>query len=146
MGLFYSADFGNTWTELNNGIPNTEYISINSIEFSPTNSDSIVVSSANGPYLSADGGVSWTSIRNNLSGYEIIWDVHFPKWDSKQLLMGTYGLLYKSQLPTVNWQPVSQLNSLLPGSIEDIETSSNQKIFLGTRYNGIFRSIDGGST
>lgn len=149
MGLFYSADFGNTWTELNNGIPNTDYISIWSIEFSPTNADSIVVScnSANGPYISANGGQSWVSIRNNLWQYEVSLDVHYPKWDSEQLLMGTgYTGLYQSQLIPVNWQNVSQLNSLSPGIICDIETSTNQKIYLGTMYNGFFCSHDGGAT
>ena len=149
QGLFYSNDFGATWTEMNNGIPNIDYISIESIEFSPTNTDSILIScgSANGPYISANGGTSWTNIRNNLYQYELCWDASFPLWSSNQIYLGTYLTgLQKSFLPSINWQGVTQLNELVPGSIEDIATSINNKIFIGTRYNGVFRSADGGNT
>ncbi len=134
---------------MNNGIPNIDYISIESIEFSPTNTDSILIScgSANGPYISANGGTSWTNIRNNLYQYELCWDASFPLWSSNQIYLGTYLTgLQKSFLPSINWQGVTQLNELVPVSIEDIATSINNKIFIGTRYNGVFRSADGGNT
>lgn len=148
-GLFYSNDFGTTWTELNNGIPNINNIGIRSIDFSPTNPDSIVVSceSSYGPYISADGGTSWTEIRNNLYQYEICWRTHFPLWDSKDLLTGTfYSGLMKSWVPNIYWQSVWPLNLLNPGSIEDITTTKNHKVFIGSRYNGVFKSSDGGTT
>jgi photosystem II stability/assembly factor-like uncharacterized protein len=151
FGLFYSNDFGETWTELNNGIPNIDYISIESIEFSPTNADSIIISSGSansyGPYMSSDGGDSWSDIRYNLWTPDISWDAVFSKWNSNQLYVGNYSIgLSKSLLPSIDWQPIMNLNLLLPRTVEDIETTMNQKIFIGSRYNGVFRSTDGGTT
>jgi photosystem II stability/assembly factor-like uncharacterized protein len=149
LGLFYSNDFGETWTELNNGIPDIDNISIESIEFSPTNADSIIVSCGSvngyGPYMSSDGGTSWSNIRGNLMSASF--DAVFPKWNSNQLYVGNYGAgLFKSSLPLIDWLQVWQLNDLIPGSIEDIETTINHKLFIGSRYNGVFRSTDGGTS
>jgi hypothetical protein len=59
-GVFKSTDSGDNWTQINNGLPLQQYEPVTTIVVHPQQPLNIEIGTALGPYVSTDGGASWT--------------------------------------------------------------------------------------
>lgn len=64
-GILRSADFGETWNNLNtlNSAKQSSSLSIRAMDINPRNSNEIIYSSAQAVYKSIDGGVQWSTFQ-----------------------------------------------------------------------------------
>jgi len=62
--IFKTTDFGKTWTELTNGIPDTAYV--HAVREDPKRPGLLFAGTETGTYVSFDDGAHWQSMRLNL--------------------------------------------------------------------------------
>lgn len=169
-----STDYAETWTPLNNGLPDAQIWSMALDKNSPANSRILYAASYdNGIYKSTNGGQSWSSASNglgvngNLQVRKITIDpndsdILYVGIESKQLEIGNtnttvQGGLFKSTDAGLNWTKID--NSLPQISVWDIVVapSNSQIIYTAvsteydhtqqeTFYGGVYKSTDGGSS
>lgn len=83
--IYKTTDFGSTWTPLHAGLPEG---SVNVIVEHPDNANVLFVGTEHAPWISTDGGASWTRIPNLPSTSYDDMVIH-PR--EKDLVMGTHG-------------------------------------------------------
>ncbi len=137
-GLFYSSDYGNTWST--KGLYNSD---ISSIAFAKDNS--IYVGSHNwGVYRSTNNGVSWDTLKNDMPDT----NVHALGINSKGQLFagcGSPAKVYRSIDNGITWNLVAS-NLTEPGQyINTIYVDAKDFIYVGAISNKIFRSKNDGN-
>ncbi len=144
-GVFYSSNAGSSWQQITQGLPSSPYTSFEGMAFKPSNPDTVFLvcansSSSNKVFMSKDGGITWSNISGNFPSYEYFWTIDIPTWNDNEIFIGGLSATYKVSIP--NFQVV---NIFQNGSVEKLRTTNN-KVFLSTRYNGLYRSDDYGIT
>lgn len=167
-----SVDSGETWTVLNNGIPDAQVWSLALDTSSPPNSRTLYATSfENGVYKTTDGGQSWVprhnglGVEGNLQTRTITIDPQNPDVifvgmearviespDSYETILGG---LYKSSDAAVSWNRVD--SGLPQANVWDIEVDpeNSQIIYTAvseqydhtqqvTQFGGVYKSTDGG--
>ena len=147
-GVFISTDYGNLWTEVNNGLPATwingeKYIDIFSLI---SNGEYILAGTAGGLYASIDDGANWIGPQSGLN--EMV--VALALKDSN-LYAGTYWEIHPSQgghvfLSTNNGIDWNISSNGLPDKIINDFSTTEENIFVSVNdYNGIYKSSDYGA-
>ena len=83
--LFKTNDYGDTWQEINGGIPDYDFTRV--IREDPAKRGLLYCGTETGVYVSADDGESWESLQCNLPAVPI----HDLVVKSKDLVAGTHG-------------------------------------------------------
>lgn len=132
IGIYKTTDFGNTW--LNAGISdNTDIRSIS------VSGNSIVAGGINSGVLrSSNGGVTWSSINNNLPTTNI----QSVSIVSNKIFAGTDQIgIYRSTNSGANWYSVN--DGISSFDVTDILVHG-ENIFVGTKR-GLYKSSDNGN-
>ena len=136
-GILSSANFGNTWT-LN--VLTTADISNTQVRGILCLGSDIFISSYGGKmYYSKDDGTTWTDITGNMvcgNSYDMV--------EAEQyVFVTTDNGLYRTKKDTINWVPVNNGLQVLPcGAI----IYQDNKLYLGTRYGGMYTSTNFGES
>lgn len=85
--IYFSSDFGHTWTSLGEGLPPAP---VNVVREDPVRRGRLYAGSDLGVYTSADGGKSWASLQANLPAALSVQDLYIHPRDG-QLVIATYG-------------------------------------------------------
>ena len=144
MGVFKSTDGGESWAESNNGMGNT---TVGRMVQHPTLNNIIFASTSNGIFKTTDGGQNWVQKKSGNSK-----DILFKPNNPSTLYAVVGSGFYRSTDTGENWQ---QITSGLPSggtSRAVIGVSPDQAEYVyflstgSTAFNGLYRSIDGGSS
>lgn len=85
--LFVTHDFGKTWTNIANGIPDGQYA--RSVRQDLRNKNIVYAGTETGFWISCDGGSSWHDFKNNLPTVAVR-DIRYqPQWDD--MVIATHG-------------------------------------------------------
>ena len=128
-GIFVSSNFGQSWTQSNNGLDSHF---INDIV---VKDDSVFIASNSGAYLSLDNGLHWTALVQGL----IDTSVFAITYIGNRLLASTSSLLFASDNGGQVWFPTNLPDSLYPGRM-----AVCGNIVFVTTCSGIYRSADYG--
>lgn len=135
-GIYKTSDKGMSWIRIDKNdalmITKSLVVTNNGIIFAGTN--------GYGVFRSTDGGNNWEEINIGLTNKNVL--TLYCHSDGS-IYAGTwfYGYLYRSTNYGKSWD---QLN--VEGDIHAIIVDKNNHIFVGTRYLGVYRSIDKGAT
>jgi photosystem II stability/assembly factor-like uncharacterized protein len=138
-GVFRSADGGENWEPVNNGLTN---LNVQTILFSPTG-ETLYAGTTGEMFRSTDGGVSWEPANNGLGGLGVLTLLFSPTGET--LYAGTWrGGLFHSNDGGDNWQSAD--NGLFSGDVRTLLVSpTGETLYAGTAR-GVFRSTDGGTS
>ncbi len=136
-GVYSSSDLGNTWTTsllVSADISNTQVRGILCL------GSNIFISSYGGKmYYSTDDGSTWTDITGSLicgNAYDMVETEEY-------VFVTTDNGLYRTPKDTINWIPVNNgIPVLACGSI----IYQDDKLYLGTKYGGMFTSTNFGES
>jgi choice-of-anchor A domain-containing protein/uncharacterized repeat protein (TIGR01451 family)/TQXA domain-containing protein len=134
FGIYKSADYGTTWTQVNTGL--NAFLSIQSLTV--TSSGNIFAGTAGGGVFKSTDGSTWTKLT---CGYGVIWSMATT---STAVFAGTYGDgLYRSLDGGSSW---TKLTSLNVSFVYSISVNLSGKIYVSSLTNGVFASSDNGTT
>ena len=140
---YVSRDMGKSWTLIEKGMP------LDSDIFSMTirpDKPSVVFSSAcSGVYRSDDGLQSWTRLKVLPDKFTIRAQVvRLDPTDFSRVYTGTTEGLYVSENEGRSWTLLTSKDTTV--NAVQVDPSNNRRILLGTEYQGVLRSEDGGKT
>ncbi|PSF38656.1 hypothetical protein C7H19_03885 [Aphanothece hegewaldii CCALA 016] len=143
-GVYRSKNSGETWDKVTQGLEN---LNIKKVLVSPNSSDFVLaIGKEQGLYQTKNEGKSWSSIIGN--NQKITASAYFPHLENQILIGDSQGQLYLSKNLGENWQPLAHFKN--SGMISDIKISPNftsdHTFFIGTKKEGIFKTIDEGKT
>jgi len=128
--IFHSADAGQSWQR----IDDTRFLkTVNAMLFSV---DRLVVATADGLYMSTDSGVTWMETSAGLSSTT----VRNIATNNDNIFACTWNKLYRADDEGRNWSTVLEGKNFL------CLASSERGLFAGTMDEGVFFSIDDGTT
>ena len=130
-GIFISIDGGLNWQEFN-----LSFNGVKQIFFDNANPNSLYLVTWESLYKSFDGGYTWETLEDNLSGLR--YKLYQSPFNSDHLfLWGSFGLFFSNNAG-INWYDIYQ--GFPQGSlIYDIDFDLNrQKIICATSHHGIF--------
>ncbi len=134
--VYYSTDYGETWTESNN------WPGHNPNCFGFNSSDHIFIGTfSNGMYRSTNGGNTFSEINNGLSFWNV-WDILVMENDD--ILIATPGGIFKSSNNGNQWNLFG--TGLPADEIEKLIRAENGTLFAGTFGSGMYRSFDDGAS
>jgi photosystem II stability/assembly factor-like uncharacterized protein len=87
--IYKTTDFGQSWTRITNGIPESVFSYVHVVREDPTRAGLLYAGTENGLYISFDDGSNWQHLQTNLPHAPVHWLViqeHF-----NDLVVGTYG-------------------------------------------------------
>lgn len=143
-GVLRSADSGQTWTVINNGLPQN-YMAVHDFAIDPQNSSTIYVGIDWGVYKSTNGGDTWNP--TGLINKNVLTICIDPD-DPDILYAGThYDGVYKSLNGGDTWIEINNgLTNMAVGALVVDSQASSKIIYAGTYGGGLFKSLDGGNT
>jgi photosystem II stability/assembly factor-like uncharacterized protein len=138
QGVILSTDYGNSWTQMNNGLPpNTCIRTISAIPNGSGGTNLFAVPEGNGVFLSTDNGTTWTLANSGLSSMKC-----FAAIDTN-LFAGTSGSgVFRSTNNGTTWTPVNN-------GLGDLDISYLAVIgsnIFARNWDGIFLSTDNGES
>jgi photosystem II stability/assembly factor-like uncharacterized protein len=87
--LYKTADFGKSWTRINEGIPSSQLSYTHVVREDPVRQGLLYAGTENGLYISFDDGAHWQSFQQNLPHAPVHWLTIQPHFND--LVVGTYG-------------------------------------------------------
>jgi photosystem II stability/assembly factor-like uncharacterized protein len=140
-GVMRSEDGGATWTTLVDGLGQVDDLAVH-----PTNPNVVYAATfSKGVFKTEDGGVTWRR-RNRTLGGRVAWDLAIdPRRPAR-----VYATLATGTYRSVNGGREWQRCSLTPGSTGLsyapvlVDPKRGSTLYVGTAYEGIFKSTDGG--
>jgi photosystem II stability/assembly factor-like uncharacterized protein len=159
-GVYRSEDYGQSWSQINNGLPTD---AINTLAIDPNNPSVLYAGPFKfGLYKSTDGGASWTNISKGMVPDAVAYSIVIDPSNSNNVYASTRdpninglnppwkGTLYKSTDGGATWTP-SLVNA--GGTNEQdwvyslaIDPHSSNIIFAAAHETGIYRSTNAGSS
>jgi photosystem II stability/assembly factor-like uncharacterized protein len=142
-GVWESTDGGEHWRVS----PQTTGLRIESLAFSPGDSNLLAAGTAKGVFLSADAGATWKRIsRENDGEMQDITALAFDPADPRTIYAGTPHLPWKTTDGGASWQSIST------GLVDDSDIFSirvdpaRPQLVFASACSGIYRSDSGGSS
>jgi photosystem II stability/assembly factor-like uncharacterized protein len=140
---YKSSDFGRTWVQVDKGMPLDS--DVFSITINPRNPEIIFASACSGVYRSSDRAVSWTRLKLLPDRFAIRAQVvHLDPTNLQKIYVGTTEGLFVSVNEGKNWTLLTSA-SVTVNAIQ-VDPIDSQRILIGTEYDGILLSQDGGRT
>ena len=139
-GVYKSTNGGNSWTQVSNGLSNTE---VKCLAIDPKNTQLIYAGTLGGVFKSTDGGLTWQVRNNGLSATDSKFLAMNPN-NNEIIYAGTeYNGVFKSTDGGLTWQEKNK--GLADWHIKGlaIDTQNTEVVYAGTRE-GLFKSINGG--
>lgn len=133
-GLFLSSNYGNTWSEISNGLTNRN------IQAIVSDGATTYVGTQDGIFISNNNGTSWKEISNGLTGKSI---QAFLIYDTLVFAGGSSGTIYNFKRHENTWKSVFQACSAGVCLVEHFAVVDTN-IFVGTQGAAVFRSSDKG--
>jgi photosystem II stability/assembly factor-like uncharacterized protein len=149
VGLFKTADGGETWSGLNNGIPT--FTDINRVVISASSPSIIYAGSAfrhGGLFKSTDAGASWRTMNGSLTDLDVR-NLAVDPTDPNVVFrasLSEFGRVAKTTNGGATWQT---LDSPLVISALTLDPSSPQDVYIGVgslSNGGVWKSTDGGGS
>lgn len=158
-GAYASADAGNTWTTLNNGLqlPNISQIPrVNQIVIDRNNHQIIYAATSTNVFKSFDSGTVWSPANTGLTqgAFADVATLTIDPVSTATLYAGTAGFsggLFKTTDGGTVWRAsntgLTPPNSTAPLSVLSlaIDSSNTQTVYAATNA-GIYKSLDGGAS
>ena len=155
VGVFKSADSGQSWTPMNHGLGSGTVLSL---ALDPSTPGTLYAGTNRGVYRSTDGALSWTEASNGISrdpfGFSYIYALAVDPNRPATLYAGTLRGVFKSVDGAKTWQDSNSgmRIGLSPPSVEalaiDLETPN--VLYAGAGYQGLsstlFKTRDGGES
>ncbi len=140
---YKSTDFGETWTLVNKGMPLDS--DIFSIVVSNRNPKVIYASACSGVFRSSNGAASWKQLKVHPKRRSIRAQIiYIDPADPRQIYAGTTEGLYGSLNDGQTWTRLTSTNTVV--NAIQVNPRNNREILIGTEYQGVLRSNDGGKT
>ena len=141
---YVSRDMGKSWTQIiDKGMPLDS--DIFSIAIRPDNHSVVFAGACSGVYRSDDGIRSWTRLRVRPDQFTIRAQViHIDPTNFRKVYTGTTEGLYVSENEGRSWTLLTSKDITV--NAVQVDPSNNRRILIGTEYQGIMRSDDGGKT
>jgi photosystem II stability/assembly factor-like uncharacterized protein len=138
---YRSSDFGKTWTLVNRGMPlDSDVFSITINQQDPA---TVYSSACSGVYRSTNRIQSWKRLRLLPGRFTIRAHlVYIDPMDPRRVYAGTTEGLFVSQTSGESWTRITS-GSTVVNAIQ-VDPQNNRRILLGTEYQGILLSDDGG--
>lgn len=148
-GLFRQTAGDGGWESLTKGLP--EPVSVQAITIHPTNPDVVFVGTQDGPYLSTDGGTTWT--RTDFPHGLQVWSIAVHPRNPRVLYAGTSPVgVFRSEDGGASWRQLPNVKQ--PDRITmsfacramrlGIVPGSRDTIYAALEVGGVMRSLDGG--
>ncbi len=147
--IFKSTDRGESWSESDEGFPHESPTAIHDLAVDPKNTNIIYAATTRheatqgvGVYKSADAGQSWQAINSGLSGEALSTNaVIINPQTSSQLVVATFGGLYRSDNAGASWQQTA------PDSSFDVEYVADEPYTVyASTDSGVLKSRDFGAS
>ena len=136
-GVFKSTNGGSTWSEINNGLTNTD---VRSLAIDPTSTQVIYAGTYGGVvFKSTNGGESWESKSLGLANTSVL-SLAIDPTSTQTIYAGTWdGGVFKSTNGGSSW---SAMNNGLTGTVDSlaIDPTNTQTIY-AVRGSSVFKTI-----
>ncbi len=140
---YKSTDFGKTWNLMAKGMPVDS--DLFSISINPQNPEIIYSSACSGVYRSANRAQSWARLKVLPDRFTIrAHIIHVDPVNSRRIYSGTTEGLYVSDNEGKTWQRLTS-KDVTVNAIQ-VDSRDNRRILMGTEYQGLLMSGDGGRT
>ena len=140
---YRSSDFGKTWVLMNKGMPLDS--DVFSISIDPEDPSVVYASACSGVYRSGNGARLWTRLRVVPDRFTVRAHlVYLDPVKRGRVYSGTTEGLFVSNNDGGSWTRLTS-SSVVVNAIQ-VNRENNQQILLGTEYQGVMRSEDGGRT
>ena len=131
-GVFFSADNGNSWISVNNGLTD---IQITSLVVIGTNI--FAGTSSSGVFLSTNDGGIWIPVNTGMTGYDLM--ITCLAINGTTIFAGTYNGIFSSSNSGESWIKKSYITSVRSILV------SGTNIF-AANYNGVYLSTNNGTS
>jgi len=151
FGLFKRNGSGEGWVRVTKGLPEAAEVRYLCADGPAANN--IYAATQFGPYRSADGGESWTSL--DLPAAEMTWSLLVHPTDARVLYAGTIGTnVYRSEDAGRSWtqlavpEPDGLCQMGFPTRVIRlaVDSSNPEELYVALEVGGLVRSLDGGRT
>jgi photosystem II stability/assembly factor-like uncharacterized protein len=140
---YKSNDFGKTWTKVDNGMPLDS--DLFSIAINSSNPETIFASACSGVYRSSNRASSWTRLKLLPDRFAIRAQVvYLDPTDLHRVYVGTTEGLYVSADEGKSWTRLTSSSETI--NAIQVDPTNSKRILIGTEYNGVLASLDGGHT
>ncbi|MCL2877152.1 MAG: hypothetical protein FWF13_00035 [Acidobacteria bacterium] len=140
---YVSRDMGKSWTLVEKGMPLDS--DIFSMTIRPDNPSVVFGSACSGVYRSDDGLQSWTRLRVLPNQFTIRAQIiHLDPTNFSRVYTGTTEGLYVSENDGRSWTLLTSKDMTV--NAVQVDPSNSRRILVGTEYQGVLRSEDGGKT
>jgi len=140
---YVSRDMGESWALVEKGMPLDS--DIFSMAIRPDDPSVVFASACSGVYRSNDGVQSWTRLRVRPDQFTIRAQIiHLDPTNFSKIYTGTTEGLYVSENDGRSWTLLTSKDITV--NAVQVDPSNNRRILLGTEYQGVMRSEDGGKT
>jgi photosystem II stability/assembly factor-like uncharacterized protein len=140
---YKSTNFGKTWDRIASGMPLDS--DVFSIAIDRRNPEIVYASACSGVYRSPNRSRNWTRLRLLPDRFTVRAQVvYIDPLNSSRIYSGTTEGLYFSESAGRNWKRITQPD-ITVNAIQ-VSPANNDEILIGTEYNGILSSADGGRT
>ena len=140
---YVSRDMGESWDLVEKGMPLDS--DIFSMTIRPDNPSVVFGSACSGVYRSDDGVRSWTRLRVLPNQFTIRAQIiHLDPTNFNRVYTGTTEGLYVSENEGRAWTLLTSKDITV--NAVQVDPSNNRRILVGTEYQGVLRSEDGGKT
>jgi photosystem II stability/assembly factor-like uncharacterized protein len=140
---YKSDDFGKTWTRVDKGMPLDS--DLFSISIDSRNPEILYAGACSGVYRSSNRALSWTRLKLVPDRFAIrALVVYLDPGDPQRIYVGTTEGLFVSFNEGRNWERLTAANVTV--NAIQVDPLDSRRILIGTEYNGVVLSEDGGRT
>jgi PKD repeat protein/photosystem II stability/assembly factor-like uncharacterized protein len=143
VGVMMSTDNGNTWTSANTGMGN---VIVGKMLIDPLNHLTIFAATNAGVYKSTDGATTW--VKKVAGDFK---DLVFKPGNSTVLYAAKGGQFFRSMDSGESWSQITNGLSVAYRGVIGVTPANPELVYFlltssDSEYEGIYRSLDGGST